>query len=169
MYCLPRLLFFVQVPTWSFDPIPYALSKDVLPSANRAYGGRSDILGQKSWFPANEGVLESPRPPALIPSSGAGSPGHLGRSKSHFRRSFNRRRRPQTCARSGSNEGILIIIRTHQREGLSLDEFARGFGPARCHCDPITMTYSDGESRFCRPFSMPWDRREHGRLVTGLL
>ena len=39
---------------------------------------------KKVLLPANEGTLELSRPPALILGNGVGSPGHLGRSQSHF-------------------------------------------------------------------------------------
>ena len=77
-------------------------------------------------LPVNEDILESSRSPASIPSSSAGSPGHLGRSRSHFRYSFNRCCQPQSCARSGSNKVIIIIIRPHQRAGLFFHAFAQG-------------------------------------------
>ena len=62
-------------------------------------------------FQANEGVLKSSRPPASIPWSGAGSPGHLTRLNCHFRRSFDRRRRPRSCAGNDQYEVNIIRIR----------------------------------------------------------
>ena len=59
-------------------------------------------------FQANEGVLECPRPPALIPVSGAGSSSHLGCRNCHFRRSFDRHRRPRSGAGNEHFEVILI-------------------------------------------------------------
>ena len=98
----------------------------------------------KILLPTNKGVFESLRHPESISSSVAGSPGHLSRSQSHFRLSVDRCHRPQSCARSGSNEGILIRSRTHQCKGLFLGEFARGFGPVRRHRNDL--------QRRCEPF-----------------
>ena len=64
-------------------------------------------------FQANEGVFECPRPPASIPVSGAGSSGHLGCRNGHFRRSFDRHRRPRSCAGNEHFEVILIWIRLY--------------------------------------------------------
>ena len=44
-----------------------------------------------SLYFANEGVLQSPKPPALNTHTGAGPAGHLGRLWSHFLCSFDRR------------------------------------------------------------------------------
>ena len=58
-----------------------------------------------------------------IPFSGNDSPCHLNRFQGHFRRSFDRRRRPRSCAGSDLNEAVLIRNRIRQRAGLSLDAF----------------------------------------------
>ena len=53
------------------------------------------------------------RPPASIPFSGAGPAGHLNRFRGYFRRSFDRRRRPRSCAWNEQNKGILIWSRVY--------------------------------------------------------
>ena len=68
-------------------------------------------------FETNEDVLECPRPPALIQVSGAGSSGHLGRFRSHSRRSFDWRCRPQGCARSEQYEVVVTLIRAYYLAG----------------------------------------------------
>ena len=114
----------VRIPTWSSDLTSYALPKDSPPSASRDHGDRSGILGQNFPLPAKEGGLESPRPPALIPPSGAGSPDHLDCLRSHFRRSFDWHRQPQSCARSGQNKVGIALRRPRQRAGRSIGAFS---------------------------------------------
>ena len=56
-----------------------------------------------SAIPTNEGVSESPRPPASNALSGAGIAGRLGTSRSYFLSSIDRRRRPRCCSGSYEN------------------------------------------------------------------
>ena len=75
---------------------------------------------------ANEDVFLSWIPPALLHWSGDGSPGHLDRFRSYFRRSFVQCCRPRHCTGSWRNKFHIIIVRFRWRVGLSLDDFTRG-------------------------------------------
>ena len=88
-------------------------------------------------LPANEGVLESPRPPLSNGQSGDRPAVHLGRSFAHTLSSIGWRRQPRCCSGNEQNEPILPLIRTRRRAGLSLDAYARGLGPARRHRDDL--------------------------------
>ena len=88
-------------------------------------------------LPAIEGVLESPRLPLSNGQSGAGPAVHLGRSFAHTLSSIGWRRQPRCCSESEQNKLIFLLIRTRRRAGLSLDAYARGFGPVRRHHDDL--------------------------------
>ena len=87
----------------------------------------------KNPLPAIEHVLESSGPTALILSHGAGPAGRINRFQGHLWRSFDWCHLPLSCPKSVSSKVNKVLLRTRQYKDLSLDAFARGFGPTRCH------------------------------------
>ena len=121
--CRPKLSFWWGVTSWPLDLslVLYFYHTPTVP-----WQQKHNFEARKYPLPTNEHVLESSRPPVSIPSSDAGLVGHLGLSWSHFQRSFDLCCRPWSCARSGSDKVVIIIMRPRQRAGLYHDVDAWG-------------------------------------------